>query len=448
MPGGEHSPGVATCSTAVGRTNAAHTETGRVRPPRRDASRSWISPRAAPRGSGTVLDCRRTVPPDLKIHTRGDLLAFDALRAPLWIFDFDHARWWWVNTAGVALWSAPSREHLIDRPAMEQSEATRIRLDLYRRRCERGETITERWTVYPDGQSPLHIESACSGMMIDDEDGQPPRLAMLVEARLVAAGEDDPLERRSVDALRHVGEPVSLYSSTGEVLLRNPAALRAFGDPADAPEHRDALAATFVAPADAATSRAALGGVVQRFDARLRTTAGEQVHTIEARATLDPVTGELALLVCSRDLSERLAYEQRLEHARILLAAQADELAHLAAPVLRVWPRILVLPLIGRVDRERMTVALAALIPRIVADQARAVIFDLTGAAFIDVETAESLHRALRVLRLQGCTVVVAGVLPALARLLVASDVRLDVVVHQTIADALRVLMQAPGTST
>lgn len=376
---------------------------------------------------------------------RADLLPLDVLRGPVWVFDLDRALRWWVNLAGVAMWAAPSREHLI-RPdvAMQQSEATRTRLAMYRRRFERDEAITERWTIYPDGRGPLVIDSTCSGILIDDEDGQPPRLAMLVEARPIPAWEADPLERRSVEALRHVGEPVSLYSPTGAVLLRNPAALRAFGDATIADE-TDALAATFVDAADALTAQAALGGPVQRFDARVRTTVGERVHSVEVRATLDPMTGEPALLVCSRDLSERLAAEQALERSRQQLAEQADELARLAAPVLRVWPGILVLPLIGRIDRTRMDIALAAVTPQIAGQQARAVIFDLTGAAFVDLETAASLQRAVRVLGLLGCAVSVAGVLPALATLLIASDVRLEVPVHATIADALARLLGRTG---
>lgn len=379
---------------------------------------------------------------DLTIHTRASLQALDVLRAPIWVFDLDRALRWWINLAGVELWGAPSREQLIDpsRP-MEQSEATRTRLAMYRRCFERGETITERWSIYPDGRPTVLIESTCSGIHIDDEDGAPPRLAMLVEARKVPVIEADPLERRSVEALRHVGEPVSLYTPDGRVLLRNPAALRAFGDPAEV-RGGDALALTFVDAAAAATAREALDGVVRRFDAPLRTAAGEQVHNLEVRATRDPISGETALLVCSSDLSERLAYERQLERGRQQLAAQAEELARLAAPVLRVWPRLLVLPLIGRVDRGRMDIALAALTPRLVADQASAVIFDLTGAAFVDVETALSLHRALRVLGLLGCKVSLAGILPELAALLIASDVQLAVPIHQTIADALQEVLR------
>ncbi|MBL9106156.1 MAG: STAS domain-containing protein [Myxococcales bacterium] len=380
------------------------------------------------------------------IHTRASLQALDVLRAPIWVFDLDHALRWWINLAGVELWGAPSREHLIDRSRpMQHSEATTTRLAMYRRCFERGETITERWSIYPDGQPSLRIESTCSGIFIDDEDGAPPRLAMLVEARKLRDSEADPLDQRSVEALRHVGEPVSLYTTGGRVLLRNPAAMRAFGDAADG--QGDELARTFVDAGAAARAREALDGAPRRFDASLRTTAGEQVHNLEVRATRDPVTGEPALLVCSRDLGERLAYERQLEHGRRQIAAQAEELARLAAPVLRVWPRLLVLPLIGRVDRGRMDVALAALTPRLTSDQAAVVIFDLTGAAFVDVETVESLQRALRTLALLGCEVALAGIQPALAALLVASAVELAAPIHQTIADALQDVVRADGAA-
>lgn len=406
----------------------------RRQPPRRDDSGARAT-RARVRLPPRVVS-------DLKIYTRAGLQALDVLRTAIWVFDLDRALRWWVNLAGVELWGAPSREHLIDpsRP-MEQSEATVTRLAMYRRCFERGETITERWSIYPDGRPAMQIESACSGIHIDDEDGAPPRLAMLVEARRIT--EADPLERRSVEALRHVGEPVSLYSPDGRVLLRNPAALRAFGDPTDG--QGDALAGTFVDAAAAATAREALDGGVRRFDAALQTAVGAQVHSLEVRATRDPVSGDAALLVCSRDLSERLAYEQQLERGRQHIAAQAEELARLAAPVLRVWPRLLVLPLIGRVDRGRMDIALAALTPRLAADQVNAVIFDLTGAAFVDVETAVALDHALRTLGLLGCEVALAGIQPGLAALLVAGGVEIAVPIHQTIADALQAIVRTNG---
>lgn len=250
------------------------------------------------------------------------------------------------------------------------------------------------------------------------------------------AWEADPLERRSVEALRHVGEPVSWYTPQGAVLLRNPAAMRAFGEPEAVPKDSDALGQSFVVPGEAGLARAAMDGGVRRFDARLRTSEGERMHSVEARRTLDPITGQEALLVCSRDVEDRVVYQQRLE-------AQAEELGRLAAPVLRVGSGVLVLPLIGRVDGARMEVALAAVLPRIASDRARAVIFDLTGATFVDAETAESLRRGLGTLRLLGCVAVVAGVLPGLARLLVEADARLGARAYQTVEEALRGLSRA-----
>lgn len=379
--------------------------------------------------------------PEGTVVRREELHTLDVLRAPVWIFDLDHAVKWWANLAAVTLWGAASRELLLIRnSAHVMSEATRTRLAVYRRCFERGETAQERWTFYPDGQAPMVAACTCSGVWIDDGSGGPGRLAMLVEARPLAAWEVDPLERRSVEVLRHVGEPVTLYTPEGRVLLRNPAALRAFGELEAVPKDSDALALSFAAPADVATARAAMDGEVRRFDARVRTAEGERLHSIEARRTLDPISGKDALLVCSRDLGERVAYEAALERSRLQLSAQAEELGRLAAPVLRVGAGVLVLPLIGRVDGARMEVALAALLPRIAADQARAVIFDLTGAMFVDIETAAALQRALGMLRLLGCVAAVAGVLPGLAQLLVETGAQLGVRTYPSVEGALREL--------
>ena len=76
---------------------------------------------------------------------REELITLDVLRAPVWIFDLDHAVKWWANLAAVTLWGAASRDALLIRnSAQVMSEATRTRLAVYRRSFERGETAQER----------------------------------------------------------------------------------------------------------------------------------------------------------------------------------------------------------------------------------------------------------------------------------------------------------------
>jgi anti-anti-sigma regulatory factor len=364
--------------------------------------------------------------PDL---TLDDLAPYDVLSTLVWIVDFERGARVWVNLACLPLWRATSRDELLARPTAPPSATSRTRLDALRRRFDQGLRSIETWTIYPDDAPPFVAECRCSGVAFAARRGAPGRPSMLVEGRLQGPEHQDPLERRSVEALRFLGELVSLHAPTGEAVMRNPAAIRKLGDPADG----DQFAAAFVDPAQAADARARVAaGAPFRGDTCLRTAEGPQWYETEVRPVLDPVTGKPALLVTQRDIAERRAHLQ-------LLAAQADALHRLAAPVIRVGPGVLALPLIGALDRERVEVALAALLARTAGERVTRVVLDLTGAAAGDEQVAAGLLRIVRVLQLQGVAAVLSGIRPELAAAFVAAGHGLaDVPVYQTLADALR----------
>ncbi|WAS97233.1 STAS domain-containing protein [Nannocystis punicea] len=380
---------------------------------------------------------------DRKPCTPDDLLVLDRLRTPMWIVDLPQAARWWCNRAGLAMWNSPSLAEWSGRNAGHSpSAATLTRMENLRRRFERGEVATERWTFYPDGApAPVVAECRASGLLVADRPDEPGRLAMLVEARPLSAEEILAEERRGYEALRHIGELVSYYAATGEALLRNPAAIRALGDPVAPGEAQDQLLAGFVEPAQVAELRACVAAdSVYRADTLVRTTAGERWYDTEARVVLDPVTGKRGVLVTQRDIAERRAHVEELERSRELLAAQAEELRNLAAPVIRVGAGVLALPLIGELDRDRIEVALAALLERTGAERVSRVVLDLTGAADIDEAAAEGLLRILRVVRLQGVAPALSGVHPRLVHAILAARLDLGgVPCFQTLEDALRV---------
>lgn len=355
--------------------------------------------------------------------TPDDLSVLDRLRTPMWIVDLPEARRWWCNRAGLAMWNSPSLAEWIGRNALHPpSAATLTRMENLRRRFERGEVTTERWTFYPDGIAPVIAECRASGIPIADGRDEPVRLAMLVEARPLGVDEVNPAERRGYEALRNIGELVSYYAATGEALLRNPAAIRALGDPVAADQPRDQLSAGFTDPAQVAELRACIAAnSVYRADVLVPTTVGERWYDTEARVVLDPVSGEPGLLVTQRDIADRRAYVEELERSRELLAVQAEELRNLAAPVIRVGAGVLVLPLIGKLDRARIEVALTALLEHTAAERVARVVLDLTGAADIDAGAAAGLFRILDVLRLQGVTPALSGIHPRLVHAILAA---------------------------
>lgn len=370
------------------------------------------------------------------VYTPEDLASFDALTSPVWIVDFDLGGRCWVNLACLPLWSATSRDELLARPLAPPSETTRTRLDALRRRFERGQRSIDRWTIYPDGAPPFSVECRSSGILFAPARGAPAKLCMLIEGRLLGPEEQDPLERRSIEALRFLGELVSFYDESGAPLMRNPAAVRVFGDAEGGARFAD----DFVDPAQAAEARACLAERRPfRADTCVRTVDGDRWFDTEARPVLDPVTGNPAILVNQRDIAERRAHVEAIEHSRRRLAEQAEALRVLAAPVIRVGEGALALPLIGKLERERVDVALAALLAHTARERVRRIVLDLTGADAIDATIGAELLRIVRVLRLQGITAVFSGLRPELARAIALAGLDLSgVPCFQTLDHALR----------
>lgn len=374
---------------------------------------------------------------DETIYTREGLQPFDRLVQMVWVLDIHRgAQWWWFNLATLPRFGEPTREALLARFARgAPSETSRTRLEALLREVSRGERLLDRWTMYPDGREPFVAECYCSLIRVAEGVDEPARDALFIEARVLGADEVDPAERRGIEALRYLGELVSLYDEAGRALMRNPAAVRALGDPGPG----DQLAASLVDPSQAAGLREVLSREPSvRADLPVRGAAGERWYDSELRRSLDPVTGRPAVLVTQRDISDRRAQQAELEAQRAQLAAQADELLRLAAPVLRVAPDALVMPLIGALDRARVAVALDALLTQVVAGSVRRVILDLTGVAEFDAVGARGLLRIVRVLRLQGVATALSGIHPALAQTIVRQgDEFGDVVCHASLAEAV-----------
>ncbi len=154
--------------------------------------------------------------------------------------------------------------------------------------------------------------------------------------------------------------------------------------------------------------------------------------------SLDPVTGQPAILVTQRDVTERRAETLELERSRELLAGQAQALRLLAAPVIQIGPNVLAMPSIGRLDHARIGVALASLVGATGVGPTSHVILDLTGADVADAAGTGGLVRVVRVLRLRGVRVALSGIRPALAQAIADAGLELDgMSCFATVADAL-----------
>jgi anti-anti-sigma regulatory factor len=120
----------------------------------------------------------------------------------------------------------------------------------------------------------------------------------------------------------------------------------------------------------------------------------------------------------ARDLTERLSQER-------LLQRQRDEIMELSVPVIQVWDRVLIMPLIGALDSARAARLTESLLERIAADQAEVVILDISGVPTIDSGVAQHLLETVEAARLMGTVSILSGVRPDTAQSIVHLGIEL-----------------------
>lgn len=145
----------------------------------------------------------------------------------------------------------------------------------------------------------------------------------------------------------------------------------------------------------------------------------------------DPETGEpMALATVTADLTERKrAEEERVRLKDEMIRLQAAMLRELSTPLLRISDRAVIMPLIGAVDSSRAAAVLERLLQGVSAEQSRVVILDITGVSNVDSHVADALIRTAKAVRLLGAQMVLTGIRPEVAQILVALGVDLGSIV-------------------
>lgn len=254
-----------------------------------------------------------------EIITFDSLPAFERLWMPMWVFDSESARMLWANRAALDLWNATSREEFLARDFSDMSEATRTRLTTVLRQLEAGRQPVDQWTFYPKGH-PVTVRVRRTGIRLADG-----RLVMFHEAQPVDHPVD-PATLRGVEAQHHTSALISLYSVDGYPVMRNPAAVRAYGEPQDGVPLWSLFADTAV-PVRARLELDA--GRPFGVETRMLTRDGPVWHGVNVRMVTDPVSGEAAILVDEQSVETRREAERRLANEKTLLRTLIDSMSDL-----------------------------------------------------------------------------------------------------------------------
>jgi rsbT co-antagonist protein RsbR len=133
-------------------------------------------------------------------------------------------------------------------------------------------------------------------------------------------------------------------------------------------------------------------------------------------------------------------------NARQLADQQDDLVAALSTPIIEVWPGVLTLPLIGRVDDARAAVITTRLLERVASSRASHVILDMTGVGSVAMHTMPAIVRMLRAISLLGAKCMLTGIGADVARQVVALAVDASQVsVCGQLSDALAAVLAEKG---
>lgn len=164
--------------------------------------------------------------------------------------------------------------------------------------------------------------------------------------------------------------------------------------------------------------------LIRRIGSQLRQIIKGVYTDVQDVGRLDEL-GILANLVnrVARELQLSRERDQRqleeLRQAQITQQYLLQTIAEVSTPALTIYDGVLLLPLIGALDSTRAQQLLATLLERTEATRARVVILDITGANMIDTHVANALLQAARAVGLLGARVIICGITPETAQVVV-----------------------------
>lgn len=203
-----------------------------------------------------------------------------------------------------------------------------------------------------------------------------------------------------------------------------------------------------VAESELAGMRAARTGLPQRVDLDLVPPGSPRISVETLGAPVRDADGNIdRVVVVMTDITGRKREaEERARLQEEVIRAQAIALAERSTPLIPISDDVLVMPLIGTIDRERGQALLEAALHGARERRARVTILDITGVLSLDSEAVESLTRTANALRLLGVTPMLTGVRPQVANTLTELGASLTgIATHGSLQAAIELALRRPG---
>lgn len=134
-----------------------------------------------------------------------------------------------------------------------------------------------------------------------------------------------------------------------------------------------------------------------------------------------------------------ISFETFIKGREEVILNQADEMAELSTPVIKVWDGIIAMPIIGTLDSARTQVVMENLLQGIVDSESSIAILDISGVPAVDSLVAQHLIKTVSAIRLLGADCIISGIRPEIAQTVVHLGIDLSkMATKATLASALK----------
>jgi rsbT co-antagonist protein RsbR len=162
----------------------------------------------------------------------------------------------------------------------------------------------------------------------------------------------------------------------------------------------------------------------------------------------DTVTlvGEMDRFTRLLDRAGLVMVENFIRSREEIIRQQRADMLELSTPVIKVWDKILTLPIIGTLDSRRAQMMTEALLQRIVETGSTVAILDITGVRTMDTLVANHLIKTVTAARLMGARCILTGVSPAIAQTMVQLGIDLSqITTRAQMSDGIRLALEMIG---
>ncbi|HYY55779.1 MAG TPA: STAS domain-containing protein [Pyrinomonadaceae bacterium] len=166
----------------------------------------------------------------------------------------------------------------------------------------------------------------------------------------------------------------------------------------------------------------------------------------ELEGNSDAMVSEMMYFTKLLDKMGLVMVENYIRSREEIIRQQRQDMMELSTPVIKVWDKILTLPIIGTLDSRRAQLMMESLLQKIVQSGSTIAILDITGVKTMDTLVANHLIKTVTAARLMGARCILTGVSPAIAQTMVQLGIDLtQITTRAQMSDGIKLAFEMIG---